>query len=380
MPMLLAAVLQQGQASQPIRVLEVPKDYRTIQAAIDSARPDDTVLVAPGRYVENLRIARRGVVLASHFARSGNPQDIERTIIDGSKPRHPDTASVIIIHAVERGTPVVQGFTITGGAGTVWLDAKDTEHFREGGGILCELSAPVIKNNYIVGNKAVDVPKGSLSAGGGGIRCGYAEPTIVNNVIRDNEGRYGGGIVLFHSAATVRNNLVAGNRGGEDFGGAALWVVGHLSRRLANVIEHNTIVRNVAVGVDTGSAPSLRGRGGGMWTVGTNVEFRYNIVWENEQIAGGPIGHPPGQPPRMSYNIIQGGAPGEGNLDVDPRFADTVRFELAPSSPALGAGMPTADGAPDADGTRRPTLPGKVDLGAYGGAHGKRLLSKSSLP
>ncbi|HJU64298.1 MAG TPA: right-handed parallel beta-helix repeat-containing protein [Gemmatimonadaceae bacterium] len=349
---LLVAALMQAQPSQPIRVLEVPRDYPTIQAAIDSARADDTVLVSPGRYVENLRIARRGVVLASHFARTGNPQDIERTIIDGSKPRHPDTASVIIVHAVERGTAVVQGFTITGGAGTVWLDAKDTELFREGGGILCELSAPVIRDNYIVGNKAVEVRKGVFSAGGGGIRCGYAEPTIVNNVIRDNEGRYGGGVVLFHSAATVRNNLVVGNRGGEDFGGAGLWVVGHLSRRLANVIEHNTIVRNTAVGADTGRFREIRGRGGAMWTMGTDVEFRYNIVWGNEQVAGGPIGYPPPTPPSMSHNIIQGGAPGEGNRDTDPRFADTVRYELTANSPARG----------------------KPELGAYGGEMGKRLL------
>ncbi|MGH7717777.1 MAG: right-handed parallel beta-helix repeat-containing protein [Gemmatimonadaceae bacterium] len=343
--LVLAALLQQpGQAEGTLRprVLEVPKSFPTIQAAIDSARVDDTVLVAPGRYLENLRIAGKGVVLASHFARSRDPRDIERTILDGSRPRHPDTASVIIIHAVERGTAVVQGFTITGGAGTVWLDAKDTQHFREGGGILCELSAPIIRDNHIVGNVATERREGILSSGGGGIRCGYSEPTIENNVIRDNKGLYGGGVVLFHSAATVRNNLIAGNSGGEDFGGAGLWIVGHLSRRLANVVEHNTIVRNHSSGADSGNARSLRGKSGGVHTFGTRLVFRYIIVWGNTQTGGGQIGYPPSSPPEMSDNLVQGGAPGVGNLDADPLFVDEVRFEVAPNSPARRAGRPRA--------------------------------------
>jgi hypothetical protein len=49
----------------------------------------------------------------------------------------------------------------------------------------------------------------------------------------------------------------------------------------------------------------------------------------------------------MTNNVVQGGAPGSGNVDKDPRFAETARFTLAPDSPAKQ---------------------GAIELGAYGGA------------
>ena len=81
----------------------------------------------------------------------------------------------------EDSTAVLEGFTITGGTGTIWLDAKDLAYFREGGGILCELGSPTIRHNHIVNNAAVAMTKNVkgdslLSAGGGAIRCGYSEP------------------------------------------------------------------------------------------------------------------------------------------------------------------------------------------------------------
>lgn len=260
------------------RVLEVPAQYPTIQLAIDSAKRGDTVLVAPGRYFENIRFKGKGIVVTSRFAQSHDLADIEQTIIDGSRPAHPDTASVVMFINTEDSTAVLQGFTITGGRGTVWLDLKDHKYFREGGGVLCELSAPVIRFNYIIDNEAVEIRDDVVSAGGGGIRCGYGEPTIANNVIRGNRGRYGAGVVLFLCAATVRNNIIAENVGGEAFGESGLWVVMPLSRRLANVVEYNTIANNRA---DLGQpkAGTWQGLAGGVLTGGVRLVFRNNIVW-----------------------------------------------------------------------------------------------------
>jgi hypothetical protein len=47
-------------ASPPGRIRRVPGDYRTLQEAIDSTSPGDTVLVAPGRYQENIRLYGSG--------------------------------------------------------------------------------------------------------------------------------------------------------------------------------------------------------------------------------------------------------------------------------------------------------------------------------
>jgi len=118
------------------RIRRVPSDYRTIQEAIDSAAPGDTVLVAPGRYQENIRFRGKGIVVASEYLMKRDPALVQRTIIDGSHPAHADTASVVMFVEQEDTTAVLLGFTITGGKGTVWTDARDKTLYREGGGIL----------------------------------------------------------------------------------------------------------------------------------------------------------------------------------------------------------------------------------------------------
>ncbi len=325
------------------RVLDVPARFPTIQAAIDSARRGDTVLVAPGRYYENIDFKGRSVVVTSRFARTGDLAEIERTIIDGSRPANPDTGTVVRFTHQEDSSAVLQGFTITGGTGTVWLDAKDGIVFREGGGILCELSSPTIRFNHVVGNAAVAMTRGVKSAGGGGIRCGYAEPTIVNNVVRDNKGRYGAGIVLFYAAGTVRNNLVVGNSGGEDFGGGGLWIVGNLSHRLTTIVEHNTIVDNaVTAPADSVRPGVMRGDGGGIITAGATVLFRNNIVWGNRQLGvGGQLARPPRGPVTLDGNVVQS-AEAQGaatsTATAAPRFVDAVRYHVAPGSLGAEAG------------------------------------------
>ena len=146
----------------------------------------------------------------------------------------------------------------------------------------------------------------------------------------------------------MKNNLIVDNSGGEDFGGAGLWIVGSLSYRLWTLVEHNTIVNNRSSSPDT-SARGMKGRGGALIAAMTKVVVRNNIVWGNSQSSGNQVSYSPATPPEMSNNLVQGGAPGAGNLDKDPKFAETTRFTLAPDSPAKSAG------------------PANRELGAYGG-------------
>ncbi len=58
--------------------------YTSIQAAINASSPGDTVLIYPGRYLENITIIQKSnISVMSLEASSGNPMYIESTIIDG---------------------------------------------------------------------------------------------------------------------------------------------------------------------------------------------------------------------------------------------------------------------------------------------------------
>ena len=102
--------------------LTVPKDFPTIQQAIDNAKPGDTVLVLPGVYFEQL-VMKDGIKLTSDPSGHGNdpvavagarirlPERVLRTIIDGSKSR-PSRHGMIDFDPGVGRTAIIDGFTI----------------------------------------------------------------------------------------------------------------------------------------------------------------------------------------------------------------------------------------------------------------------------
>ena len=342
------------------RVIDVPGvDFPTIQAGIDSSLTGDTVLVWDGTYLENIDFKGKNIVVASRFLIDSDFEHVLNTIIDGSQPVNPDSASCVRIVSHEDSTAMLIGFTLTHGRGTKWRDIHNLLLYREGGGILIELSSPQIKFNLIVDNDASD-RTGARSAGGGGIRIGDGNPLIENNVIALNRGRYGAGIVLNYATGRIRNNIIWRNSGGQDYGGAGIWsfAVGPA------IIENNTIVEN----------SSVRG-GGGMTVWSTSVVGRGNILWGNtasdttvsqiELLSGAAT---------MTYNDIQYGWEGDGNIQSDPMFAN-YDFHLGLNSTCIDAGSPDLAYNDPED----PANPGyalwpslgttRNDIGAFGGPY-----------
>lgn len=342
------------------RIIRVPADRPSIGAGIHSSSNGDTVLVSPGEYFENLNFRGKKIVVTSLWYLEQDTSFIRTTIINGSRPAQPDSASCVIFSSGEDASTVLQGFTLTGGTGTKWRDIHNGYYYREGGGILIELSSPVIRHNMIVHNKAIATTGGVQSAGGGGIRIGDGKPQILNNIIAYNQGKYGAGIVLNYTGVTIRNNLIAFNTGGNEFfGGSGIWSY-NVHGTDERIIENNTIAGNEAA---TGT--------GGVLAYSCTLKLRNNIIWGNKPAARQTM-NAEGGSVQAVYCDVQGGLAGKGNINLDP-LMDADSFQLTGSSPCIDKGDST-DIYNDPEDVLNPgmaKLPAKGtvrnDMGAYGG-------------
>jgi hypothetical protein len=334
-------------------IIRVPGDQPTIQTGINATSNGDTVVIYPGTYFENIIFRGKNIVVTSRFYETGDLSFIQSTVINGSQPSHTDTASCVLIINHEDTTAILQGFTITGGQGTRWLDEHGSGTYREGGGILIALSAPIIRYNLIINNKASNT-SGVTSAGGGGIRAGDGNPKILNNVITTNEGRYGAGVVLNFTGAIVKNNIITNNSGGQDYGGGALWM--NHDGSTSKIIENNTIAGNKTLAVYVWQGASI---------------IRNSIIWADSTSSAKQIGVKAGGP-TVTYSNVQGGWTGTGNISSNAQFADSS-FHLSSTSLCIDAG----DTASIFNDVENPSLPGiarwpsqdglRNDIGAYGG-------------
>ena len=145
--------LAAGSAAEAATI-RVPADAATIQQAIDAAAPGDTVLVAPGTYVENLTFLGKAITVVSE----GGPAV---TVIDGNW-----SGPVVAFTSGEPRGAVLRGFTVQRGATSF-----------SGGGVLIQNSSPTIADNWIVGNGACS---------GAGVYSSFGSPLIQGNRIARN--------------------------------------------------------------------------------------------------------------------------------------------------------------------------------------------------
>lgn len=198
----LIGILACAHISAPAAVINVPADYATIQQAINAAVDNDTVLVQPGTYVENIDFGGRNIIVGSLYLTTMDRSYVSSTIIDGN-----GAGSVVLFENGETPSAAIVGFTLRNG------------HAAFGGGVsVSQGPTPSILFNIIENNVA--------DQSGGGISCwSNSHANIVGNLIINNSaGQFGGGILCSTgSNAIIINNSVLNNSAVSDGGGLLSW-------------------------------------------------------------------------------------------------------------------------------------------------------------
>ncbi|MCX6345239.1 MAG: right-handed parallel beta-helix repeat-containing protein [Armatimonadetes bacterium] len=251
---------------------------------------------------------------------------------------------------------VIDGFTLTGGAGTYVPDIQ----MSLGGGIFCDQGSPLISHNKIMSNGA-DI--------GGGIVSSQGSPVISNNLIIRNDAYSGGGVYCDGGAPTIMDNTISSNTSLE---GGGIECVGDGGTTIIN----NTIVKNEA---------ALQGGGILNWLsssviVNNIVAFNTSGIMDyDDTIPIATIAHncvysnPVPDRDNAENQDYCGILPGSivNPVDSDPVFVDSDNYyHLTSNSPCLDSGDDSwaSQGDTDIDGQPRVVnvrrLTSFVDIGA----------------
>ena len=327
--MLLGSAFDAGAAT-----IAVPADFPTIQAGIAAANDGDTVLVAPGTYVENIDFLNKSISVES----SAGPAE---TVIDGNN----NGSAVSINNGAGRFSipQLLQGFTIRNGNGDF------------GGGVAVSLASPTIRGNIFDSNHQ---PVGYF---GGGIGGDNASPLVEQNTFQNNtcDNQWDSAVVSFinTSSPSIINNIFVNN----PCRAIHFTSPSGTSPKVAN----NTIVGNRTGISDYNPSLSALPLYQNNIIVGNDIGFEVQFgtlpsepIWENNLVYGNSTDYS-GVPDQTGTN---------GNISADPLFLDSANndFHLCQASPAIDAGnanglvLPTTD----FDGNPR-VIDGIVDIGAY---------------
>jgi parallel beta-helix repeat protein len=385
---------------------------KSVQAAVNAVRVPGEIWVAAGTYVGRT-IMRPGIALYGGFAgaetvRGQRNPKASVSVLDGDAK-----GSVVVIPIGSDSATVVDGFTIRNGA-------TPGNYSVSGSAILSVGGSPLIRGNVITGNTVTNggavftdggapaITDNVISANSGsGVETNNASPVIERNVITSN----GIGIRVSRGAAAVRDNIIANHTGA----GVSIYLAAvtldrnRISRNTAsldgagvsatnatliardNAISSNRFVPNgyleatrAAAGVYLAQSNATLinntiagngGLGGAIECLQSTLSAVNNIIAFN----GRGIVRPDGDTSALtlSHNDVYGNLSGDyanvpdatganGNIQVDPRFADIAHGDthILPESPARDAGDAAADAGPtDIDGQPR-IQGGQMDIGA----------------
>ena len=317
--------------------LQVPRDFETIQAAIDAAVDFDHIIVAPGEYVENIDFSGKTITV-----RGSGGRDV--TTINGN-----NAGTVVTCASGEGPGTTLHGFTITNGSA------------YEGAGMRNINSSMNVLNCAIINNRG----GGNNSIGGGMFNQG-SDVTIIDCVFDNNLAEHGGGCYSDFSDMVIIDTVFVDNYGLFRAFGAMFFDHGSLSMDRCEFLSNGATYATGALhlGADStsivtnclfnGNRAFEKGfsydgalEAHGEATI-VNCTFVNNFSWNCEVMTIGADTHLSNciidntdsdaicGDGTVTYSLVTTGFKGEGNIEGDPVFVDGWR--LGAGSPAIDAG------------------------------------------
>lgn len=272
------------------RTIQVPGDHPTIQAAIDAAHDGDTVLVGPGLYQEQLKLAGKSLTLASTFLTSKDPAHIAATILDG-QGRNKAAGPVITVDKTAGPETKIIGFTIQNGGHGIAnygkIQVLNNRFTGNGDALSFESGSAVVRENVFEANRddGIDID-------------GASEALIEDNIIRNNHDdgieirlhQYSGPVLNI----VIRRNIIAGNL--ED-GLQLIDYPDHSDRAFR--IERNLFAHNAMAAIGSMQRGNTRENYEG-------ADMPEPVVIVNNTFVGGPYGITGGDNMVVLNNIFTG--------------------------------------------------------------------------
>ena len=241
------------------------------------------------------------------------------------------------IICINTSFPTIEESTISGNSAT------------QGGGIFCTASSPTIDHCTITGNSAdlgcglyfvsssptitscaisENSAAGISDSKGGGAYFYDSTATVEESTITGNSADLGGGVHCVSSSLSITNCTLSGNDA--SFGGGIIYVNAFSSMITNSAIAGNSASYGGGICCSSSSLAiencTFTGNdaflGGGVYSsYESSPTIENSILWEDSALEDPEIFLSSGSLV-VTYSDVQGGWPGDGNIDDDPLFVD----------------------------------------------------------